>query len=107
MATKTTGEASVEELTAQIELLKKDISTLMRTAGDVGRSQAASAADTARARAGEIREGAEHYAELAGQRASEGAEAALETIRRQPASSVAIAVGIGFLIGLVTSSNRR
>lgn len=106
MATTKAGEPTVEDLAAQIEQLKGDMTALMRTAGDLGKAQASQAAGAARARASELRSDAEYYAEEAGRRASEGAEAALETIRRQPASSVAIAVGIGFLVGLV-ASNRR
>ncbi len=99
-------EPTVADLTKQIDTLKSDISKLTSLVGELGTSKAAAARDAAREKAQELRSEGERYAKEAGQMAHDSAEAALDTVRRQPATAVALAVGIGFLVGLVTSSRR-
>ena len=101
-----TKEPTMADLTGQIDTLKSDIAKLTGLMGEYGSAKAASARDMARDKAKELRSEGERYAHEAGRMASDGAEAALDAVRRQPASAVALAVGIGFLLGLV-SSNRR
>jgi ElaB/YqjD/DUF883 family membrane-anchored ribosome-binding protein len=99
MATESTGgskqggraQAEVESLESQIETLKADIASLSATLADVvksgvkeyaqqGRDQAEAAVDTAYA-----------YG-----------EALEEKIARNPFSAVLVALGLGFLVGLMS-----
>ena len=89
-------EPTLEDVSAQIETLKADIAALTRTLGEVGKSQARHAADDLRDRADHLRDQGRRYAHQAG----EQADAALDTVRHQPVTAIAIAVGLGFLFGL-------
>lgn len=100
------AEPTIEDLQAQIETLKNDISEIIRTGRDFGQSQANRAVDRAKSQAADLRSEGERYAAEAGRRASETLDTTIETIRQKPGTSVAIAAGIGFLFGLMMSGRR-
>ncbi len=105
-STTTSKEPTVSDLNDQIEALKSDIAKLTSLVGEIGTSKAAELRDVAKQKAKELRSEGERYAQEAGQMAQDSAEAALDAVRKQPATAIALAVGIGFLVGLVTSSRR-
>ncbi len=96
-------EPTLADLNVQIETLKSDIANLTTLMGDLGTRKAMDARDAAVQKANELRTEGERYAAEAGRMASDGAEAALDAVRKQPATAVGLAVAIGFLVGLVTS----
>lgn len=87
---------SVQDLSEQLEILKKDIAGLSATLGEYTRAKGHEATATAKAKAQEL--------------ATDGREKALEAqmqaeefVRNQPASALGIAAGLGFLVGLFTA----
>lgn len=99
-------EPTVDDLGKQIDTLKADIAKLTGLMSEFGSAKATEAREMARNKARELRSEGERYAEEAGRVVHENAEAALDAVRRQPATAIAMSVGIGFLIGLVASSRR-
>ncbi len=91
----------------------------VRDAADRGTALAGETLETGRKYVGQVREAGQDYAEQAAQKADElyragqqksqeaafyaelGYEEATNMVRRNPVQSVGIAVGIGFLMGLV------
>ncbi len=96
-------EPTVDDLSKQIDTLKSDIAKLTGLMSEFGTAKATEAREMARKKAQELRSEGERYAEEAGRMVHDNAEAALDAVRRQPATAVALSVGIGFLIGLVAS----
>ncbi|WP_425051252.1 DUF883 family protein [Psychromarinibacter sp. S121] len=91
----------VDELKAQIEVLKKDISALTGTMKDIGKTRAEALKTAASDQATEWKlqgEAAVDHARLKGQNAYAQAE---QSIRENPAMAVGIAAGVGFLTGLL------
>lgn len=96
MATASKKEPTLEDVSAQLETLKADMAALTRILGDVGKGQLRHAADDMRVRAEHLKAEGRRYAHQAG----ESADAALDAVRHQPVTAIAIAVGLGFLFGL-------
>ncbi|MBT9386505.1 DUF883 family protein [Pseudooceanicola sp. CBS1P-1] len=87
----------------QLEILRKDVATLTQTLGEYGKAQKEAAAASARSKAEQLRSDAEaglHEAEERARRAYAGAEA---KVQENPGAALAIAGGVGFLIGLFMS----
>ncbi|MDF0600842.1 DUF883 domain-containing protein [Psychromarinibacter sp. C21-152] len=95
--------SDIDELKAQIETLKADMSSLTGTVRDMGRTRAealrGAASEQANAWRGQGEE-AVRRARAKGQEAYGSAEA---SIRENPATAVGIAAGVGFLTGLILS----
>lgn len=77
---KGSGNADTRELAAEIEALRNDLQSLGNTVTRLANKQIGRVQDVA----------------------SEKAQEAEEAIRRNPLTAVAIAVGLGFLFGLIT-----
>ena len=88
--------ASLEDLSNQIAILKKDIASLTSSLGSYGKATAENAADTARSTAQDL-------TEMGRLKAMETQIRAEEFVRTQPTTALGIAAGIGFLVGLVTA----
>ncbi len=86
-----------EELSEQLDTLRQDMADMGRMLATMGASKARDAKAAVQDTAAHLKADGIHYAHVAGEKADE----ALDMVRRQPASSVAIAVGVGFLAGLV------
>ncbi|MBB3992449.1 ElaB/YqjD/DUF883 family membrane-anchored ribosome-binding protein [Sulfitobacter undariae] len=97
MANASNGKnVSVEDLSAQMEILRNDLSNLTQTLSDYGVSKSAEATRYAKATAADL--------EAAGRKkASEAQAQAEEFVHNQPATSLGIAAGIGFLVGMMTA----
>ncbi|WP_434289623.1 DUF883 family protein [Celeribacter sp. SCSIO 80788] len=96
-------EQTSADLSAQIETLKADVAALTSTFADYARAQkehlGATAEDTYEAAK---QKGAE-TAHQARQQARDAYAGAEKAVRDNPAASVGIAAGVGFLVGLLTA----
>jgi len=87
---------TVEDLSAQIETLKNDLSALTSSLSEYGVGKAAKAKETAQDRAESLKSAASDKA-LEAQLHTE------EFVKTQPATALGLAAGLGFLVGLVTA----
>ncbi len=92
-------DVTVEDLSAQIDILKNDLASLTHSLSDFGTAKTQHAAEAARAKAVELREAGRDRAE-----ASLGQ--AEDFVRTQPATAMGIAAGVGFLVGMLTTARR-
>lgn len=89
-------ETSIEDLAAQIQTLKDDLSTLTQSLSDFGTAKAENAAHTAQEKAAALK--------AAGQdKVVEAQLHAEEFVRTQPATSLGLAAGLGLLVGMLTA----
>lgn len=91
MAQSHNGAATSEDLERQIEALKNDIAGISRTLTDMGA-----------ARGDEVKARVHQTASDLQDRGRDMGEQAADAVRRQPATAVGIAVGLGFVVGLLT-----
>lgn len=96
-------QRDLDDLNAQIATLKQDVSNLTRTLGDLGVSSKEAAKAGARKKAGEVRDAGEAQWNAARDQAEQYGQYAADTVRQQPAASMAVAVGVGFVLGMLTS----
>jgi ElaB/YqjD/DUF883 family membrane-anchored ribosome-binding protein len=101
MATKqATGDASTEDLVAQLETIRADVAKLTSILSKIATDEV----DTARARVREaasaIGDQGERLAGAARQSAQSSAHEMEAAIQRNPMSAVLVAVGLGFLFGM-------
>lgn len=89
---------SVDDLSAQIDLLKNDLANLTQTLSDYGVAKSQDAKRAARDTAAEVQtlsRDAAHKAQAQAQ--------AEEFVQNQPATSLGLAAGLGFLVGMMTA----
>lgn len=107
MATSTTTSKkdapTVDDLSAQLETLRADVSQLTSLLGDYGRDRADQAGKSAKQRVADLRSRAEDDAERLRARAGDLAHDAENFMHERPATAIGIAVGLGFLVGLAAS----
>ncbi|MEX3316103.1 YqjD family protein [Sulfitobacter sp. PS-8MA] len=90
------SQITVEDLSDQITVLKKDIATLTETLGDYGKAKSDEMRDTARTAAQDLSD--------AGRlKAMDAQKQAEEFLQSQPGTALGIAAGLGFLVGIVTA----
>jgi ElaB/YqjD/DUF883 family membrane-anchored ribosome-binding protein len=102
MAQSTNGSASSEDLERQIEALKKDVAGIARILSDMGSQRRDDLKDTVGRTAADLRARGEATYNDARDRGIELGDQAADAVRRQPGTAIALAVGLGFVIGLVT-----
>ncbi len=78
-------EITVDDLAAQIDTLKSDLSKLTHTLADFGVAKTEAATASAKMKATEAQLQAEDF------------------VRTQPATSIGLAAGLGFLVGMIAS----
>lgn len=107
VSTSSSGvDPKVEDLQAQVSLLREEIGRLTSLAGDVGKAEARRAADAALAKGQEIKaEGKAQIDDLRRQAEGYGHDAA-RYVREQPMNSLGLALGAGFLLGFILSNRR-
>lgn len=93
--------ATVEELSDQIEALKAELAALAGNARSRGEAIAEDLADRGRAALDRARDEASHHATRARERAGDYLDRADTAVRQNPATAMGVAVGAGFLIGLL------
>ncbi|WP_299413392.1 DUF883 domain-containing protein [uncultured Sulfitobacter sp.] len=96
---KATSDATLQDLSEQIETLKADIAALTETLGDYGAAKTKAAKEAARDKAAELH--ASGRATVA--KAQNNVE---EFVQTQPATALGLAAGIGFLVGVMASARR-
>lgn len=103
--TQTNGsvEQTSADLSAQIETLKADVAELTKVMGDYGRAQKAQLGATAEDSFEAAKQKGAETAEYARQQARDAYAGAEKTVRANPAASVGIAAGVGFLVGLLAT----
>ncbi|MGR3365127.1 MAG: DUF883 family protein [Maritimibacter harenae] len=96
-------DKDVKDLQDQIAQLKADVSDLTTTLKEVGNSASAEAKDRAAKKAKKARAKTEKAARDAQDSALHYYKTAEGQVRQNPATSVGIAAGVGFLVGLFLS----
>lgn len=96
-------QEDIEQLSQQIATLREDISAISRTLSGLGGSTRDAAVDNARRKAADLRQAGEEHFHSAQLRAEEMGHQAADAVRNQPATSVGLAVGLGFLLGFITA----
>jgi len=86
--------ASVEDLSAQIEILKTDLAQLTQILSDYGIAKSEEVKQAATAKAAQYRAAGRETAQEAQSQAE-------EFIRTQPATALGLAAGLGFLVGMI------
>ncbi|MHA6326014.1 DUF883 family protein [Roseivivax sp. CAU 1753] len=101
-AKNATGDEA-EALKAQLETLKADMASMTELMTELGMRKKDETLDAAKARYEALRRDGEKLYKEARVRADDAQDQAMEAIRRQPATAIGIAVGVGFLAGFLTS----
>ncbi|GGA19290.1 DUF883 family protein [Neptunicoccus cionae] len=96
-------DATVADLSAQIETLRKDLSALSGTINDLGKAKKAELKEAATDRVDAAREKGAEAAEAVTNRAKEVHEQANDFVKSQPATALGIAAGLGFLVGMLNA----
>ncbi|PTQ74923.1 DUF883 family protein [Celeribacter persicus] len=96
-------EQTSADLSAQIETLKSDVAALTDTIAEYGRAQKAQLGAVAEDKIETAKKIGMETAQQARQQARDAYAGAEKTIRANPAASVGIAAGVGFLVGLLTA----
>jgi len=101
--TTNSPKSDIDDLSAQIATLKKDVSALTKTLGELGVHSKDAAINGARRKASEAYDAGEAQFNAAREQAERAGQYAADTVRAQPATSMAVAVGVGFMLGMLTS----
>jgi len=96
-------DVSVEDLTNQIEILRKDLSDLTSTMSDMGKAKKAQLADAAAEQVEGSRQKGIGTGDLLGSHARDVQGQANDFVKSQPATALGIAAGVGFLVGLMST----
>lgn len=102
MATSKTPEESITDIRADLKALRDDLASLAGSVRDIGARQAGSMADNVRDAVGHA---AESVRMTAGEARRQGEIMATEmeaAITRHPLTSVLVALGLGYLVGLIS-----
>lgn len=98
-----TEAKSVKDLEAELAVLRSDISDISETLKGIGKSGASDLNARARDTASNLKAKGAAQARQAGEQANAAYGAAEHTVRQNPAASVGVAAGVGFLVGLFMS----
>ena len=96
-------QSELDDLSAQLATLKQDVPNLTKSLGELGTASKEAAKNGARRKAGEFRDAGEAQFNAARDQAEQYGQYAADTVRQQPAASMAVAVGVGFVLGMLTS----
>jgi ElaB/YqjD/DUF883 family membrane-anchored ribosome-binding protein len=95
-------EKDIERLNEQMASLKQDIADISHTLSGLGKSSSQAAGEQVRETAAHVRDASQEQLQAAQYRAEEMGHKAADKVREQPATSVGLAVGLGFLLGFMT-----
>ncbi|WP_066707617.1 DUF883 family protein [Celeribacter ethanolicus] len=96
-------EQTSADLSAQLETLKADVAALTSTLADYGRAQKEQIGATAEETYEAAKKKGAETAQHARKQARDAYTGAEQAVRANPAASVGIAAGVGFLVGLLTA----
>ncbi|GFE66110.1 DUF883 family protein [Litoreibacter roseus] len=97
------AEPTTEDLAAQIELLKTDISNLTSTLGEYGKAKADTLADAARGKVDDAAQKGKEHADALKAHADDLQKQTHAFVLNQPTTALGIAAGVGFLLGFMSS----
>ncbi|MFN5944247.1 MAG: YqjD family protein [Phycisphaerae bacterium] len=108
-----TFQSDAHRVAAGVDALKSDIAGIAHATADSARSGGAELRQHASEAVGQAKQKLAHAGEVVHQKLDEAKETAVDAsdalkgvISRNPISSIAVAAGVGILIGLVVSRNR-
>lgn len=97
------NDATVADLTDQIDVLRRDLSALTGTMADLGKAKGSELTSAAAQQVDAAREKGAEAVEFASQRAKVAQHQANDFIQSQPATALGIAAGVGFLVGMMST----
>ena len=100
-AAKSTTQ-DMQQLSEQIGNLKNEIADISRTLGNLGTHTREAARNEIENSVAQFRKRGAESLEKAQTTAEDLGQAAAESVRKQPAAAVGMAVGVGFLLGFLT-----
>ncbi len=104
MATKNSAStATTQDLELQLTALKKDISELTSIVGRMGQSKVTQLKSAAAAQVSDVKEKGVESKDAIVAQAEELGTKANDFVVKQPATALAIAAGVGFLMGFMSS----
>lgn len=96
------SDAEAQQLSDQITALKGDIASISQTLTDMGSARRDAVVSEASDKVAHLRKRGEQGLQEAQAKAEELADRATESVRKQPAAAMGIAVGLGFALGYLT-----
>ncbi|WP_163846804.1 DUF883 family protein [Pseudooceanicola aestuarii] len=96
-------DPSQDDIQAQLKVLQAEVANLTQVLGDYGRAQTGELKSFATERARKLRADAEAGVKLTEAQVRDAYSDAETAVRNNPGTAVAIASGVGFLIGLIAS----
>jgi ElaB/YqjD/DUF883 family membrane-anchored ribosome-binding protein len=100
--TETSSKPGGEDLERQFQVLRDDFVTLGRLLREVGEAKAGEKRDAALAEAEALLDRSRASLEKGRARAQEATASIEDHIREKPVQSALIALGVGFLVGIIT-----
>jgi ElaB/YqjD/DUF883 family membrane-anchored ribosome-binding protein len=100
--TSDTGRKGAEDLEDQFQIIRDDITTLARLLREIGESKAGETRDAAMAEATELLERSRAAVDEGRMKARQATASVEDYIKEKPVQAALMALGVGFLIGLVT-----
>ncbi|WP_322895849.1 MULTISPECIES: DUF883 family protein [unclassified Yoonia] len=101
-AVNETPQDNIDQLSSQIATLRNDIAAISKSLADLSVNSKDAAVQKARQTAAELRASGEEQLHNAQIRAEELGQQAVDAVRKQPATAVGLAVGVGFLLGFLS-----
>ncbi len=95
------GAGKALRMREELSNLKSDLDALMSHASTLNENELREARDRILARFSSVRHAARGFAEQAGRQFSQGLDLTADYVRDKPLQSVAIAAGIGLLVGTI------
>ncbi len=91
-----------EDVEQQLQTLREDFGTLAKLLRDIGEAKAGEKRDAALAEATELLEKSRSAVEEGRAKAQQATASVEDYIRNQPLQSALIALGVGFIFGMIT-----
>ena len=99
----THNETTVADLTAEIQTLRNDLSSLTGTIADLAKTKGNHVSQAAAEQADLAQQKAHEATEFVSARAKAAQHQAEDFVKQQPATALGIAAGIGFLVGMMST----
>lgn len=96
-------DTTVDELAADIQALRNDLSSLTGTISDMAREKGSEVSSIASRKADEAQLKAAEAAEFVSARTRDVQDQAENFVKQQPATALGIAAGVGFLVGMMST----
>lgn len=101
-SSRTSTKTREQELEAQVAQLQSDLKSITETLGKLTGEKAGEVRDLAQAEFRQLKRRGKHMVEEAQDHAGEYEQQLKDTIREKPLTAVATALGVGFVLALLT-----